>query len=118
MEKIYRLRTKANELLNKRGHVLSRYQREFHTVDGALVKVLFNSCNRCGAWVRITDYPKLLKDFPDKEFLGPAFEYNCKDGEVPLEKPEFGNMFAGRFTDEYKKRLVDRKRKTIKRFQI
>lgn len=118
MEKIYRLRNVANELLRKRGHVYSRYQREFHIVDGALVKILFNFCNRCGAWVRITDYPKLLKEFPNKEFLGPGFKYNCKHGEVPLEQVEFKNVFAGKFSEEYQRRLADRKRKTIKRFQI
>lgn len=113
MEKIYRLRSKANELLHKRGHVFSRYQREFYFVKGALVKVLWNNCNRCGAWVRITDYPEDIK-----EMKGPAFEFNCKNGEVPLEKPEFGNKFAGEFRKEYFDRLRDKKRKTVKKFEI
>jgi len=114
MEKIYRLRAVANELLSKRGHVFSRYQREFHIDRGALIKVLWNNCNRCGAWVRITDYPP--KGEP--EFTGPAFDFNCKHGEVPVEEVVHKNLFVGNYKKEYTDEMDSRRKKAIKRFKI
>lgn len=116
MEKLYRLHRDAKELLTKRGHVFSRFDKEFKIVEGVLVKTMRNRCNRCGAWVRITDYPKFIGF--TKEMDGPAFEFNCKNGAVPVEVPEFGNFFSGKGIEAYKEKLKDKKRKTLKKFKM
>lgn len=63
--------------------------------------------------MRITDYPAKGKP----EFQGPAFDFNCKNGEVPLEPVVGVNVFVGNFKKEYSKKLTKKRKNAIRRFQ-
>ena len=82
---------------------------------GALIKVLWGNCILCGAWMRITDYPMN----GGKEFTGPALEFNCKSGAVPVEPlAPAKNVFTGSFRQDFSDKVEKRKKGAMSRFKI
>ena len=117
MHRIYRLKNIANDKLEHLGHLVGKYNREFEIdpTSGDLIRILKNSCVKCGAPVTVIDKPnKIYKEC----ITGSAVEIFCKKGSLPVEKIRTENVFAPNDKKEYKEHLKRSEKSIKRRFDI